>query len=142
MKHLIFSIVFITATLLLRGQETGSLRVIADPRLDTLQQLNSRLHRLQQLEGFRIQIFMESGNDAVVRADQAINRFKEAFPAHKTYLTFGQPYYRVRIGDFRTRLEAEGQLNIITRFFPQAFIIKDIVEPPLLPSFPSNTIEP
>lgn len=124
------------------AQDAGSLRVIADPRLDTLQHLSSRLQRIQQIEGFRIQIFMESGNEAVSRADQAINRFRDAFPNHKTYLTFGQPYYRVRVGDFRSRLEAEGQLRHITRFFPQAFIIKDMIEPPLLPSFPSNTNEP
>ena len=59
------------------------------------------------IDGFRVQIFMELGNDALRHADSVKMRFSEKYPEVPIYLVFGQPYYRLRIGDFRTRLEAE-----------------------------------
>ncbi|HRZ76622.1 MAG TPA: SPOR domain-containing protein, partial [Bacteroidales bacterium] len=40
--------------------------------------------------------------------------------------------YKVRVGDFRTRLEAEGFLQQILTEYPGAFVIKDMIRfPPL-----------
>lgn len=39
-------------------------------------------------------------------------------PQYRVYLTFQSPYWRVRVGDFRTRGEAEGAMAEIRRIFP------------------------
>lgn len=122
--------------------QQGYVKVSAPPQLDTLLKISRNNPQLQPIEGFRIQIFMESGNAAVERAQAAIARYHEAFPEDKTYLSFGQPYYRVRVGDFRTRLEAEGRLQQVIRLFSQAFVIKDIIEPPPLPAFTNQNQQP
>jgi hypothetical protein len=46
------------------------------------------------------------------------------------YLTFDEPYYRVRVGDFRTRLEAEKFLRKISRKYPGAWVIQDYINFP------------
>ncbi|MDP2236546.1 MAG: SPOR domain-containing protein [Bacteroidales bacterium] len=123
------------------GQTEGSVRIFQDSRVDTLLAISRQYTGIQKIDGFRIQIFMESGNEAVNSAHAAIKQFSESFPDLPSYLSFGQPYYRVRVGDFRTRLEAEGQLRFIVQQFGQAFIIKDLIEPPQLSSFPSKTFD-
>ncbi|HMM11025.1 MAG TPA: SPOR domain-containing protein [Bacteroidales bacterium] len=123
------------------GQK-GYVRVSAPPQFDTLLKISRINPQLQPIEGFRIQIFIESGNMAVERAQAAMARYQESFPEDKAYLSFGQPYYRVRVGDFRTRLEAEGKLQQVTRIFSQAFVIKDIIEPPPLPAFTNQNQQP
>jgi hypothetical protein len=133
---LFFLLAFFAQT---QSQNEGSVRISQDPRVDTLIAISRNYSANQKTEGFRIQIFMESGNEAVNSANAVIAEFSESFPDLPAYLSFGQPYYRVRVGDFRTRLEAEGQLRFIVRQFGQAFIIKDLIEPPQLPAFPSNT---
>lgn len=143
MKKILF---FFTVLILISfthvyGQSEGSVRVFQDPRVDTLLAISRQYVGVQKNEGFRIQIFMESGNEAVNSAHATMKQFAESFPDLPSYLSFGQPYYRVRVGDFRTRLEAEGQLRFIIQQFGQAFIIKDLIEPPQLPSFPSNTFD-
>lgn len=122
--------------------QSGFVKVMAPPQLDTLLKISLNNPNLQPIEGFRIQIFMESGNAAVERAQAAIARYQEAFPEDRTYLSFGQPYYRVRVGDFRTRLEAEGKLQQVSRLFGQAFVIKDIIDPSSLPLFINQSQQP
>ena len=39
-------------------------------------------------------------------------------------------YYRVRVGDFRTRLEAEKFLRKISRKYPGAWVIQDYINFP------------
>ncbi len=116
----------------------GSLQLHKPDRLDALLVSDSIFRTSEKMDGFRIQLCMESGNDAVRRANEIIAQFEEDFPNIPTYLSFGQPYYRVRVGNFRSRIEAEGQLRFIKNQFNQAFITKDQIELPNLPSFQSD----
>jgi poly-D-alanine transfer protein DltD len=118
--------------------DQGYLRIVQDPRIDSLMQLNRQINSTLSespegfLDGFRIQIFMESGNDAVERAQFIIEGFNEDYPILQAYLTYRQPYYRIRVGNFRTRLEAEGYLRQLSRKYNQAFVIKDKIHMPQL----------
>jgi hypothetical protein len=143
-KQLVFTVLLlllITTAFELLAQQQGQLRVIQDPRIDSLLKLHSKLNtQLAErddgfLEGYRVQIFMDSGNDAVERAEQVIQNFKDSFPNLTVYLLYRQPYYRVRVGDFRTRLEAEGHLSNIVKQHSQAFVIKDKIRMPRLEYF-------
>jgi len=103
---------------------------IGDARIDTLLQL----HVLQNkkfpvIPGYRIQIYKESGNTALDKALTIRDKFEKRFnmPA---YITFNEPYYRVRVGDFRTRLEAIRFLEKIKRAYPLAWEIKDDIQIP------------
>ncbi len=138
-------IFFISLNLLLavatfsQSYSEGNINVLQDPRVDSIISMQRSIREANPLiDGYRIQIFMESGNDAVERANQLIEKFNEDFPAIKAYLSFGQPYYRVRVGDFRDRLEAEGLLTRISRKYAQAFVIRDEIEPPGLSAFPTT----
>lgn len=123
-------------------QTKGSIQLIKPAGLDSLLEISKNNKAYNKIEGYRIQIFMESGNEAVGRAQEAIATFSEMFPNIETYLSFGQPYYRVRVGNFRTRLEAENQMRNISLHFNKAFIIKEDIEPPKLNSIYKNPIEP
>jgi len=115
----------------------NSLQVLQDSRVDSLLWLQDRINEQQQhIEGFRIQVFMESGNDAVIKAQELIEKLAEDYPQWKAYLSYGQPYYRVRLGDFRDRLEAEAALNQLNRSYKQAFITRDQIAFPELSAFP------
>ena len=89
------------------------------------------------IDGYRIQIFMEAGNNAIAHADSVMSVFNDAFPETPAYISFGQPYYRIRVGDFRTRLDAERTLEKIKRKYPNSFVTADrIVPPPIKMTIP------
>ena len=48
------------------------------------------------------------------------------------YLIFQEPYYKVRIGDYRTKMEAEKFLNEIEQDYPNAFVVQDEINFPSL----------
>ncbi len=77
--------------------------------------------------GYRIQIFSSSSNR--LNAVKAKSEFLIAFPEIKSYLIYQAPNYKVRVGDFLDRLEANKQLLLIQETFSNAFLVKGEVEP-------------
>ena len=111
--------------------QSGSLKIRQDPRIDNLIMKQREIHANDStIEGFRVQIFMELGNDALIHADSVKTRFQEQYPEVPIYLVFGQPYYRLRVGDYRTRLEAENMYQQIKKEFSNAFVTADRIELP------------
>ncbi len=69
--------------------------------------------------GFRVQIFSD-GNQTTARnnARARIRQVSARFPQWGTYLTSNLPYWRARVGDFKTREEANSAAAEIRRAFP------------------------
>jgi len=84
------------------------------------------------IPGYRIQIFFDSGLNSSDRARQAKDEFLLIFPETPAYVSWKAPNYRVRVGDFKTRLEAEKKLQLIFADYPNAWVIKDEINfPPI-----------
>lgn len=112
----------------------GFLKVEQDPRIDSLVMKQRQIYANDStIDGFRVQIFMETGNDAVRHADSIKAVFSQKYPDTPIYLIFGQPYYRLRIGDFRTRLEAENQYQQIKKEYANSFVTADRINLPYNP---------
>jgi len=79
--------------------------------------------------GFRVQIDFGQERNAVnkTKAD-----FSTKYPSMTSYITYKQPYFRVSVGDFRTKLEAVCFLNKVKTDYPAAFIVADKIVPPPL----------
>jgi hypothetical protein len=111
----------------------GHVKIIQDSRVDSI--IYRHIQHNQSLEGsdgYRVHIFFDAGNQSLNRANQAARRYQMLFPDDTAYISFSEPYYRVRVGDFRTRMDAEGHLQKISAEYPNAFIIKDKINPPRL----------
>ncbi|MBD5239015.1 MAG: SPOR domain-containing protein [Bacteroidales bacterium] len=69
--------------------------------------------------GYRIQVF--SGNNPRTARSQAHSRaaaIRAEFPEWGSYVTFDSPYWRVKIGDFRSYDEARAALDLLKKHFP------------------------
>lgn len=129
-KYLIIILLLFSLTAKAQDKE-GSLSVNADSRIEKLVDLHIAYNQaFPVMPGYRIQIFMESGNDALNQAEEVKERFEDKYDGVNAYLYFAAPYYRVRIGDFRTRIEAEKFLQRINRTYPNAWVIKDEINFP------------
>jgi hypothetical protein len=79
--------------------------------------------------GYRIQIYF--GSDRV-KAQEIRTEFMRTFPEQGAYLIYQQPNFKVRVGDFRTRIEAQGFLKSLYDRYVPSFIVPDEVK---LPNF-------
>jgi hypothetical protein len=83
-------------------------------------------------EGYRVQILSESGNEAKKKAMEAKTTFLTQYSTFPAYLLFQTPNFKIRVGDFRTKLEAYQCLKQIQMNFPNAFVVKDEIQFPSL----------
>jgi hypothetical protein len=111
----------------------GQVNIIQDKRVDELVQKHVYVNeRFDGLVGYRIQIFFESGSNAKNRANTTKRRFSNHFSDIDTYVTFDAPHFKVRVGNFRTRIEAEKNLIEIRKYFDIAYIVPSKIDFPEL----------
>jgi hypothetical protein len=109
----------------------GGVDIVQDPRIELLVQKHIKINEsISTVEGFRIQVFSESGANSKSKAQAAYDELQARYPDMGIYLTFKTPNYKVRIGDFRTRLDAQRFLVELTADYPNAFIISEQIKLP------------
>jgi hypothetical protein len=115
------------------GANTGELNIYQDPRIDSLigRYILYNL-RLNGLNGYRIQIYNSSNKNAREESGKIRAEFMSKFPDIVSYATFDRPsYYKIRVGNFRTRIEGTKYLLMIRRVFPEAILVPDIINFPV-----------
>ena len=113
------------------AQSHGSLYVDQDSRIESLIAKQRSLYNVDSsFSGYRIHIFMEIGNEALDHAKDVKSQFEKAFPDIPIYLTYVEPYFRLRAGNFRNRVEAEKCLRRIKPRFKEAFVTADMIYRP------------
>ncbi|MBL4593949.1 MAG: SPOR domain-containing protein [Flavobacteriales bacterium] len=126
MKKLIFVIILIFSIQLLFSQQTDNtdslITIIKDSRIE---KLNKTYKDSYKLKGYRIQIY--SGNKKQP-ANQARSTFLKIYRKKKAHMKYEQPYYKVRVGDFKTKLEALKFKKDLTKHFPNCFIVKGAID--------------
>ena len=100
---------------------------------------NQNLYRVNNhygMNGYRIQIYNNNTRNAREESNRVLAAFIGRFPDVVYYQLYADPgYFRVRIGDFRTKTEAVKLLQRVSREFPDAYIVQDII------SFPDLNIK-
>ena len=84
------------------------------------------------LGGYRIRIFFDNKQTARVESEETLKKFESLFHDVVAYRTYANPYFKVTVGDFRTRSEAMKHLERIKREFPSAFVVKENIEFPVV----------
>lgn len=80
---------------------------------------------MDETPGYRLQI-MYSNDKAQVNTVKS--QFYRSFPSVRAYVNYEQPYYKLRVGDFRSRLDAARGLDMVSALYPGAFLVKDRVK--------------
>lgn len=74
-----------------------------------------------RLNGYRVCIFFDNGQDARAGAMEAKKTFEEQFPDIKLYMVYENPYFRVTVGNCLTIEEAVILKGRVATAFPKAF---------------------
>ena len=101
----------------------GEIRYIQDERISILDEY-LKTHPINH-DGYRIQLVF--GSREVVSS--AKSRFVSSYN-HSAYEDYLPPNFRLRVGDFLTRFQAEKVLREIKDRFPSAYIVRDQIEVP------------
>lgn len=110
-----------------------SIVVKKDPRLDVLSAKQAAINKRTammtsngQYKGFRVQVL--STRDRTKALDtkaQLLTRF----PEEKTYTVFQSPNFKIRIGNFIKKEDAEAFRKTLSKLYPEGtFVVPDIIE--------------
>ena len=89
-----------------------------------------------KIQGYRTQVF--SGNNQRASKDEAFSKekeIKELFPDIPTYVSYTAPFWKLRIGDFRSHEEAYHMMRQLMAAFPkygkEMYIVREEIKIPL-----------
>ncbi|MDR6845499.1 SPOR domain-containing protein [Flavobacterium granuli] len=119
-KALLLFILFFTITNRTTAQNSN-LSINQDPKFEQL--LNEKRKsnsNLSYSDRYKIQIF----NGASDGAKKTLNEFRQEFKNLDGTIIFNTPNYKVWVGNFRTRMEAERNLVDIEKKYKNVFLIK------------------
>ena len=104
----------------------GSVRYDIEPAIVRIQEdYVNNWRKVGEINGYRIQIAAYSGVNSKSQAEIAKNTFNSLFPYTKSYLIYNEPYFKVRVGNYYSRLQAYKDLENIKLTYPSAYIVPD-----------------
>ena len=101
--------------------QTATVTLEQDPKFEQL--LNEKIKLNPSLfvnEKYKIQIY----NGDSESSKKALKDFKQDYKNFDATIIFNTPSYKVWVGSFKTRIDAEKNLAEIVKNYPKAFLIK------------------
>jgi hypothetical protein len=112
--------------LIMTDLRSQTISIVKDPRLDMLlkkqAELNKEVDKLNNKTGPGYRIMVINTNDRT-KALEVKSRMMSDFPDEKSYLVYQSPYFKILIGNFRTRQEAEPIQKRIQEIYPTGVIL-------------------
>lgn len=130
MKRVFIFILLGTLMLTVNAQKRrGTIQIVGDRKVTDLVNTHIEFNeRVKTIPGFRIQIASETGSNSKAKAFSVKERFLQEYPEVSAYLVFDEPNFKVKVGDFISKLDAFVFMQKIKSQYP-CTIIKDNVYP-------------
>ena len=127
MRHIAFLVLvfFLCET----SSAQNNVRYNVEKGVDVLEnQYISAWKKIKKIEGFRIQITSFAGINSRASIEKVAEQFAQQFPEIPFQISYSEPNFRLRVGNFPTKLEAYRALRSIAPLFPGAFVLKDQID--------------
>jgi hypothetical protein len=112
--------------------DSNSVVIHKDPRIDLLvrkqAQINDETSRdaRKTSKGFRLMIINTNKREEAIAAKTKVYTY---FPELKAYLLYQSPYFKLKVGNFKERKDAESYQKRLNVYFPKGvFVMNDVIE--------------
>ena len=118
-------LIFMIPTLLIGQESEGDLRVETPAAVDELVAQKIAYNKEQNsYSGYKIQIYYGSEKECYEIKDE----FTALFPEIPTSIIFSTPQWKLQVGEYRTRLEADKSIQSIKKEYPSAIVLATDIE--------------
>jgi hypothetical protein len=129
----LFSLFVFVFSLCFSLQSNAQVKVIADGRLQTILERHIEYNEMSRtLQGYRIKVNSFTGANAKAKAYALRDELASAYPSTRIYVTFDEPNFVVKCGDFVTRLDAYNLFKHIKPQISTALIVRDWINNPVI----------
>ncbi|MFY0673552.1 MAG: hypothetical protein JXQ87_09105 [Bacteroidia bacterium] len=116
--------------LLLPADTPGVVKINESEQLRRITSQKVKVNRIKKFDGYRIEIYQ--GNDRIA-AQETLEKFKEEYPYIPAKMVFEKPYVKIKVGIFRSKLEAQPLFFDLKREYEASKVVfvKGVQFPPL-----------
>lgn len=111
----------------------AQVKIIADGRLQTILERHIEYNEMSRsIQGYRVRVNSFTGDNAKAKAFALKNDLQSKYPQMRVYVTFDEPNFIVKIGDFLTRLDAFSLYSDLRKQVNTTQIIRDWINNPVI----------
>lgn len=102
--------------------QEGTIEITQSAEIDDLVGIHLDMNkRAGGIDGFRIQLYLGSSNNAKKEAGEVKAKVLSLFQDEKIYMTYEAPFWRVQVGDFRSKNESLELYRKLKKEFPSCY---------------------
>lgn len=132
MNRALIILMLISISVGINAQTAESVSVTKDARIDLLVNKQIEINEFTTRnsrrtgQGFRVLVISTNDRNKVIEAKTKMYR---EFPELKAYMMYQAPFFRLKVGNFKERIEAEDYLSKIQRIYDKGvYIVPDVIE--------------
>ncbi len=128
-----FSLILLCWGILFCTKINAQVKIIADGRLQTILERHIEYNEMSRsIQGYRVRVNSFTGDNAKAKAFALKNDLQSKYPQMRVYVTFDEPNFIVKIGDFLTRLDAFSLYSDLRKQVNTTQIIRDWINNPVI----------
>jgi hypothetical protein len=135
-QPLLFALILVLSVILnpvFSQKDSGIVEVIKDPRIDLLVKKQAQINKVSayknsrgEYKGYRLMILSTNDRELAYKTKSEMLRY---FPDQNLYMGYQAPYFKLKMGDFIKRAEADAFKKELSQVFDQAtYVIQDIIK--------------
>lgn len=119
-------------SLISQNDGTGYANIHQAPEIRNALSRHIAANSVAKLQGYRVRIFFDSDQNARSRSEAIAAGFAQNYPDVPVYRSHVSPYFKVTVGDFRTRDEAQRFASRLTNSgaYRYVFVVKEQINYP------------
>ena len=119
---------------LLNQNENGKGKVVIHQSRELQDAFRNQVYKnsYRKINGYRIRIYSGNSQDARRRSEEIAAGFAATHPGIPIYKSYSNPFFKVTVGDFRTRDEALRFAESIAGRYQSAFLVREPINYPSL----------
>ncbi len=119
---------------LLNQNENGKGKVVIHQSRELQDAFRNQVYKnsYRKINGYRIRIYSGNSQDARRRSEEIAAGFAATHPGIPVYKSYSNPFFKVTVGDFRTRDEALRFAESIAGRYQSAFLVREPINYPSL----------
>jgi len=89
-----------------------------------------RTNSERKISGYRVRIYFDNNQNARQESQKVAREFAAEHPSVRVYQSHVSPYFKVTVGDFRTKADAQQFAKSISGRYPSVFLVKENINYP------------
>ena len=132
MKKIFLITAAVLTSAFLQAQEPNTVKVEQTEEFSQLLQNMIESNSKRRISGYRVRIYFDNVRNSRQISESVAARFSEEYPDIPVYKSYSSPFFKVTVGDFRTRDEAALFARKLSGNYSSAFLVKESINYPAL----------